>query len=163
MSARTRPTFPRNRRGGGHRHGRDHFPGLVELHNHLPYNVLPLWNVPARYTNRNVWRLQEKRYNPDIAWPARILGSNPDKDYPRAIARFSECRLLFGGVTTGEGVTISNKIGDVNYYQGLVRNVEAPDNKAWPTGLGHTLDYAPQDIATKLWPELQKPRAFFIT
>ena len=22
------------------------FPGLIELHNHLPYNILPLWQVP---------------------------------------------------------------------------------------------------------------------
>jgi 5-methylthioadenosine/S-adenosylhomocysteine deaminase len=137
------------------------YPGLIELHNHLPYNMLPLWDVPNKYTNRNVWRTQEPKYNPDISWPAKILAENPDKDYPRAIARFAECRTLFGGVTTGEGITVSNKQGAVNYYQGLVRNVEAPDDNSWPVGLGHTLDFKPGEIATELWPALQKPRAYF--
>ena len=31
------------------------FPGLIELHNHLAYNALPLWNVPQKYTNRDQW------------------------------------------------------------------------------------------------------------
>ena len=77
------------------------------------------------------------------------------------MARFSECRSLFGGVTTSEGITISNKPGHKNYFQGLVRNVEAPDDPAWPTAVGHTRDFAPSQIATELWPALQKPRAFF--
>jgi len=137
------------------------FPGLIELHNHLPYNVLPLWDVPRTYTNRNIWRLKEPKYNPDVAWPEKILAENTDKDYPRAIARFCECRSLFGGVTTGEGITVGNKKGDVNYYQGLVRNVEAPGDKAWPVGLGHTLDFKPEEIATTLWPALQEQRAYY--
>ena len=29
------------------------YPGLIELHNHLAYNALRLWNVPKRYTNRD--------------------------------------------------------------------------------------------------------------
>jgi 5-methylthioadenosine/S-adenosylhomocysteine deaminase len=31
------------------------YPGLIELHNHLSYNVLPLWDVPQAYTNRSKW------------------------------------------------------------------------------------------------------------
>jgi 5-methylthioadenosine/S-adenosylhomocysteine deaminase len=137
------------------------FPGLIELHNHLPYNYLPLWDVPKKFTDRNTWRLNEPKYNPAVAWPARILSSNPDLDYPRAIARFSECRSLLGGVTTGEGITVSSAAGAVNYYQGLVRNVEAPDDATWPTGLGHTLDFTQPEIAGTLWPALQIRRPFF--
>src|ERR1700733_6347972 len=29
------------------------YPGLIELHNHLSYDVLPLWQVPKKYTNRS--------------------------------------------------------------------------------------------------------------
>ncbi len=29
------------------------YPGLIELHNHLSYNALQLWQVPRLYTNRN--------------------------------------------------------------------------------------------------------------
>ena len=31
------------------------FPGLIELHNHLTYDALPLWNVPQRFENRDRW------------------------------------------------------------------------------------------------------------
>src|SRR5690349_6800252 len=31
------------------------YPGLIELHNHLSYNILPLWDVPKRYGNRGNW------------------------------------------------------------------------------------------------------------
>jgi 5-methylthioadenosine/S-adenosylhomocysteine deaminase len=28
------------------------YPGMIELHNHLPYNVLPLWQVPKLFQRR---------------------------------------------------------------------------------------------------------------
>ncbi len=31
------------------------YPGLIELHNHLSYNVLRLWAVPKKFTNRDQW------------------------------------------------------------------------------------------------------------
>ena len=31
------------------------FPGLIDLHNHIAYNALPLWKVPKPYTNRDTW------------------------------------------------------------------------------------------------------------
>ncbi len=31
-------------------------PGLVDVHNHLPFNVLPRWNPGRLFTNRNQWR-----------------------------------------------------------------------------------------------------------
>jgi hypothetical protein len=31
------------------------YPGLIELHNHLAYDALPLWQVPERYDNRDDW------------------------------------------------------------------------------------------------------------
>src|SRR5262245_26710137 len=40
------------------------FPGLIELHNHLSYNALPLWSpVPKRFTNRGEWP-NHKDYRP---------------------------------------------------------------------------------------------------
>src|SRR5687768_8760567 len=32
------------------------YPGLIELHNHLCYNALPLWQVPKKYAHRDEWR-----------------------------------------------------------------------------------------------------------
>ena len=31
------------------------FPGLIELHNHLSYNTLRLWQVPGLFPNRERW------------------------------------------------------------------------------------------------------------
>src|SRR4051812_28438221 len=31
------------------------FPGLIELHNHLSYNALRLWDVPKKFANRDQW------------------------------------------------------------------------------------------------------------
>ena len=31
------------------------YPGLIELHNHLSYDVLPLWDVPQQFSNRAQW------------------------------------------------------------------------------------------------------------
>ena len=32
------------------------YPGLIDLHNHLNCNVLPLWNRPEKYGDRYEWR-----------------------------------------------------------------------------------------------------------
>src|SRR5215472_16832234 len=54
-------------------------PGMIELHNHLPYDVLSLWQVPKAYTNRDQWSAET---NPDyhrlVTAPMRILGSDPN-------------------------------------------------------------------------------------
>lgn len=134
------------------------YPGLIELHNHLSYNFLPLWTVPKTYTNRNQWREQEPDYKISISLPAKVIGANADADYPRSIARFVECRSLLGGTTTTQGLSAG---GGAQWYEGLTRNVEAPRDSAFPAAGGQTLDYAPADIAAKLVPALKKDRPFF--
>src|SRR5215813_8698294 len=32
------------------------YPGMIELHNHLPYNTLPLVKIPRQYTRREDWQ-----------------------------------------------------------------------------------------------------------
>ncbi len=134
------------------------YPGLIELHNHLSYNFLPLWTVPKPYTNRNQWREQEPDYKISVSLPAKVIGANVDIDYPRSIARFVECRSLLGGTTTTQGLSAG---GGAKWYQGLTRNVEAPRDPAFTAAGGQTLDYTPAEIATKLVPALQKDRPFF--
>ncbi|MYM73546.1 amidohydrolase family protein [Duganella sp. FT134W] len=137
------------------------FPGLVDLHNHLTYNFVPLWSVPRRYTNRNQWRNEQPAYAHDIALPASILAKNPDKDYSRAIVRYAECRSLLGGVTTGQGISASTRDGFRTYFEGLVRNVEHPADADWVACGGQTLDFQPSQIATELVPALARGKPFF--
>ncbi|WP_165390709.1 amidohydrolase family protein [Pseudoduganella lutea] len=137
------------------------FPGLVDLHNHLTYNMLPLWQVQKRYTNRNQWRTQEASYQSDVARPASLLARHPDPGYTRAIIRYAECRSLFGGVTTAQGMSLSSSHGTRKLFEGLVRNVEQPLEHDWPIAGCQTLDFHPEEIRSKLVPALATGMPFF--
>ncbi len=101
------------------------YPGLIELHNHLAYNAIPLWSVPKRYTNNGQWRGIEP-YTARITKPSQVLGQTPGA--AEALVRYSECRALLGGTTTTQGITLASAGGITKYYRGLVRNAEDPDH-----------------------------------
>jgi cytosine/adenosine deaminase-related metal-dependent hydrolase len=121
------------------------FPGLIELHNHLPYDVLGLWAVPKQYTNRDQWS-SIPEYRQLITGPMAALGSDPH--LVAAIIRYVELRALLGGTTTSQGVTLSSAPGMVTHFKGLVRNVEAPGEDDLPAAATHIADVDAKD-ATK--------------
>ena len=50
-------------------------PGLVDLHNHLAYNTLPLWTEPKQHTpflHHNSWTKADS-YSASTTWPAYAL------------------------------------------------------------------------------------------
>lgn len=96
------------------------YPGLIELHNHLSYNVLPLWDVPKRYGDRAEWQ-RASDYDRFISWPMKALGYTPG--YLEAVVRYVECKCLLGGVTTSQGITLK-MLQTRRFYRGIVRNVE---------------------------------------
>ena len=49
------------------------YPGLIELHNHLSYDVLPLWAVPQQFANRDGWS-KGPVYRGTISGPMQVLG-----------------------------------------------------------------------------------------
>jgi 5-methylthioadenosine/S-adenosylhomocysteine deaminase len=62
------------------------YPGLIELHNHLPYNVLGLWQVPRLFTNRDQWRDDTvPDYRRLVSGPMTVLGKS---DAVAAIVRY---------------------------------------------------------------------------
>ena len=84
------------------------FPGLIELHNHLSYNALPLWSpVPKRFEHRDQWS-DHKDYRPMISGPMTVIGEYRDATGQPALlpplVRYVECKCLLGGVTTSQGV-----------------------------------------------------------
>ncbi len=99
------------------------YPGLIELHNHLSYNAMPLWDVPKKYGNNSQWRGKDA-YRRQITKPSQILGGTDG--VVQALVRYVECRALLGGVTTSQGITLSSNQGIKKYYKGIVRNVEQP-------------------------------------
>jgi cytosine/adenosine deaminase-related metal-dependent hydrolase len=72
------------------------YPGMIELHNHLSYNIVPVWQVPKRFDNLEQWRRHEY-YRKSMTGTLKILG-NID-GFLNSIVRFVEWRLLFSGVT----------------------------------------------------------------
>ncbi len=94
------------------------YPGLVDLHNHVAYNVLPPWPVPKRYDDRGQWR-RAKSYAERVGLMGRLRTGNP----ARAVARYVEVKALLGGVTTLQGMRSIFKASS-SAMRGLVRNVE---------------------------------------
>ena len=105
------------------------FPGMIELHNHLSYNVLPPWQVPKRFGERGQWASHpdKRRF---ISQPMQVLAGV--KGTIEALVRYVEVKCLIAGVTTSQGVTLVSDAGILHRYQGLVRNVENTEDPALP-------------------------------
>lgn len=119
------------------------FPGFIELHNHLSYNCLPMWDVPRLYQNRDQWS-GSPPYQQLISYPMNILGKT--RGYVEAIVRYVECKCLAGGVTTSQGIMLFSNAGIKKYYRGIVRNVEETDDDALPAVDAHIPNLAASDI-----------------
>src|SRR5215510_15292065 len=105
------------------------FPGLIELHNHLAYNALQLWQVPKKYSNRDQWS-GIPVYRKLISGPMQIIGKTPE--LVQALIRYVECKSLLGGVTTSQGIQLFSNAGIRRFYRVIVRNVEQTAEDALP-------------------------------
>jgi 5-methylthioadenosine/S-adenosylhomocysteine deaminase len=97
------------------------YPGLIDLHNHLLYNSLPLWTEPSRTTpwkSHNEWVQDDDAptYQTRVSAPARLLGAAAG----RALLRYVETRALVGGTTCIQG----NPKGTPPPDGDLVRNID---------------------------------------
>ena len=120
------------------------FPGLIELHNHLSYNALPLWSpVPKRFQHRGQWP-DHPDYRKLISGPMTVVGKYRDVQGKAALlaplVRYVECKCLLGGVTTSQGIMLSSNAGVQRYYRGIVRNVEQTDDPALSEAKGRIPD-----------------------
>jgi 5-methylthioadenosine/S-adenosylhomocysteine deaminase len=107
------------------------FPGLIELHNHLAYNALPLWSpVPKLYQDRGQWPTHPD-YRKLISGPMTVIGEYRDASGRPALlaplTRYVECKCLFGGCTTSQGIMLNSNAGVQRFFRGLLRNVENTD------------------------------------
>lgn len=119
------------------------FPGLIELHNHLSYNVLPLWNVPQTFQNRDQWgRL--KAYRQLVSGPMTVVGKTPE--LLPSLVRYVECKALVAGVTTTQGIQLASNAAARSYYRGIVRNVEATDDHDLPEANTRIDDVEASDV-----------------
>ncbi|GLQ78849.1 cytosine deaminase [Mesorhizobium huakuii] len=115
------------------------FPGLIELHNHLAYDILKLWAVPKPYKNRAGWQ-GKPEYQALVSGPMTVLGKAPG--IAPAIARYTEAKCLVGGTTTSQGLTLFSAAGIKRKYRGLVRNAEESLDANLPDAQAQIPDFA---------------------
>ncbi|QCO00105.1 hypothetical protein D3093_33145 (plasmid) [Azospirillum argentinense] len=105
------------------------YPGLMDLHNHLAYNIMPLWIAGRSFQYRADW-IRSKDYKRRISDPMAIV-AEMRKDLIKPIVRYIEVKLLLGGVTSGQGMITRFK-GDA-LYRGLMRNFERSADPGLPS------------------------------
>jgi len=118
------------------------YPGLIDLHDHLSYNALQLWDVPKRFTNRDQWA-QGDTYRKLVTGPMKVLAHTPK--YVPAIVRYVEAKALVGGTTTAQGIALSSYAGIQRFYKGIVRNAEQTDEDDLPEASTHIADVEAKD------------------
>ena len=106
------------------------YPGLIDLHNHMHYNHIPLWDFEVHlndnqksaeggYTNRGQWG-DNYDYGPSITWNKGNVQSNNRWGMASEQMKYAEVQAIAGGVTAVQGSPSGNDAWDST----LSRNVE---------------------------------------
>ena len=106
------------------------YPGLIDLHNHMHYNHIPLWDFEVHlndnqksaeggYTNRGQWG-DNYDYGPSITWMKGNVQSNTRWGMASEQMKYAEVQAIAGGVTAVQGSPSGNDAWDST----LSRNVE---------------------------------------
>jgi len=130
-------------------------PGLIDLHNHIGYNTLPLWAEPTRktpYAHHDSWP-GAPSYQSSISWPSKALAATE----PEALLAYVQLRALAGGTTAIQGWPTANR-----QHVQVLRNID--DETAGGTSqeliYTSTLTLQPLDLAKKA--QAQRNGAGFI-
>ncbi|MBX9766209.1 MAG: amidohydrolase family protein [Bdellovibrionales bacterium] len=110
------------------------FPGLIDLHNHIKYNVLPLWSdAKGQFNNRYEWR---KNYAP---YKTAVDGNMDAYDNGLCeTIEWGEFKALAGGTTSIQGI---GGVKERDCAKGkLVRNIEIQGDIAPGIEVMSTLD-----------------------
>lgn len=94
------------------------YPGLINLHNHMRYNFVRLYNVPKHTDNHDEWPTG-KAYAAGVNNPAVVTTSKNFYGRFDEALKFAEVRSIVGGETSVQGAENNPAIS-----KSLVRNVE---------------------------------------
>jgi cytosine/adenosine deaminase-related metal-dependent hydrolase len=90
-------------------------PGLIDLHNHINYNFIPLWNAGRRFNDRYQWA-RTTGYASAVKAPYNDV---KNAKHLCESGKYGELRGLVGGTTMTDGLS-----AQTSCMNGLVRNVE---------------------------------------
>ncbi|MBI3204707.1 MAG: amidohydrolase family protein [Myxococcales bacterium] len=130
------------------------YPGLIELHNHLSYDLLRLWQVPKKFGNRGQWPGHED-YHQLVTGPMAALAGSKDARILPSLVRWVEAKCLVAGVTTSQGIRLASGPKIVRYYRGIVRNVESKSDSGLLPAASRIADVSARDF-TKFKATLDK-------
>lgn len=137
------------------------YPGLIELHNHLSYNILPLWSVPKLFGNRDQWQ-NAKSYKTSVTGPMSAIALADDGSLLPSLVRYVEAKCLVAGTTTSQGITLSNWSGTIHkYYKGALRAAEIGSPPDLPRAHSKIPDIDAEDWA-KFDKELKSSACFLL-
>jgi cytosine/adenosine deaminase-related metal-dependent hydrolase len=136
------------------------YPGLLDLHNHLAYNITTLWKVPRKFSNRSQWQ-RHQGYAENVKMPLDVL--TRDSKTSKAIVRYVEVKSLLGGTTSVQGMRSKFSSLPVSRYAGVVRNFERTDDDRLPAASGRIpdLNVKKQDQIDSFRTALNKYNAYF--
>ena len=95
------------------------FPGLINGHNHVHYNCMPIWDAPGRYTNRYQWG-SENSYKTYVTYPNKALKQGNYYNVLGEAMKYAEVKELVSGTTAVQNSKMSSK----GYEKMMVRNIE---------------------------------------
>ena len=107
------------------------YPGLIDLHNHLAYNFLPLWHAPETCRMSTVTRGRTPTtYGRDVGRPAEAMGIAA----AAAALRYAEVKAIVGGVTVYPGFAADDPpVSGVDGAQHRERGVRRPRPESRPS------------------------------
>lgn len=99
------------------------FPGLINAHDHVHYNHIPLWDVQKTYTNRYQWPDEmDCRVNVKNAKNAATEKKYWNQEH--LVVKYGEVKQLVGGTTSVQGAPSGSR----KFTQLLVRNMDVSPN-----------------------------------
>jgi 5-methylthioadenosine/S-adenosylhomocysteine deaminase len=114
------------------------FPGLIELHNHLSYNALPMWAVPRKFPDRGRWQ-DNADYKHRVTGPMGTIAKSTDPHLLASLVRYVETKCLLAGVTSSQGISLQSDHLNA-YYGSAMRVVEDPTERRFPKATTHIPD-----------------------
>jgi 5-methylthioadenosine/S-adenosylhomocysteine deaminase len=95
-------------------------PGLIDLHNHLTWNLFPRWRAGQLFHNRYEWQ-EKAEYDRAMKSPeGRLL----DRQFGCEADLYAEVKALAGGATSTLGSLTPKNPGDLGCLGGLTRNLD---------------------------------------
>ena len=99
------------------------FPGLLNIHDHMHYNHIPLWNVQDKYTNRYQWsKTHDCKVN--VKYAKYVVEQKKYWGLQAEQMKYAEVKQLISGTTAAQG----SPNGSKKFCRMLVRNMDVSYN-----------------------------------